>query len=399
MSSELKSKLYKELELKNELIVEGIAFNPNIFNNLENAYSENSHVLCDYSPDYTSAKIPASLELPLGLTVLLKPDRKSPYKLERENDTFFITKDGNELSRVDFSQRPAYYDLRTSDGTPMKTIARYATHGVVAIAYSNECSLKETGKDCLFCNVNYTKDAYGDAEGIKWKYPNQIGETVAAAYKEGIGHLTITGGFIPERREVEYYLDVAEAIQDHTGLEDFNGTACIGAPHDLTTIDKYKEVGFRTLGINLEVWDWNLFAAYCPGKEQYCDGYDHWVKALVYAAKVFGHGRVRSNLVGGLESKKTVLEGLEFLASKGVIASANPWMPNKGSALEGHKSPVPEWHLDLAYANYNILRKNGFSYQQVYDANPIPITYVQDLYRIEDELFPVFQKENSVALG
>ena len=148
---------------------------------------------------------------------------------------------------------------------------------VAFVAYSNECSLKDKGKECLFCNINATKDAYGEAQGINWKYPKQIGETIAAAYKEGFKHVTISGGFIPERREVDYYLDVAESIQEYTGLEDFNGTACIGAPKDFSVIDKYKEVGFRTLATNLEVWDRNLFKAFCPGKEELSGGRDHWI--------------------------------------------------------------------------------------------------------------------------
>ena len=124
----------------------------------------------------------------------------------------------------------------------------------------------------MFCNINATKSTYAELENIKWKNAKQIGETVKAAYEEGFRHVTITGGFIPERREVDYYIDVAEAIKEETGLDDFNGTACIGAPLDLSTIDKYKEAGYRTIATNMEIWDENYFKTICPGKEQICGG-------------------------------------------------------------------------------------------------------------------------------
>ena len=124
---------------------------------------------------------------------------------------------------------------------------------------------------------------------------------MAKAYELGAKHVNLTGGFVPERREVDYYLDVADAIREHTGLEDFNGTAVIGAPRDLKVIDKYKEAGFRTLAINIECWDKNYFNTICPGKVSHCGTWEHWIEAIEYASSVFGFGKVRSGIVGGIE--------------------------------------------------------------------------------------------------
>ena len=102
-------------------------------------------------------------------------------------------------------------------------------------------------------------------------------------------------------------------------------------------------------------------------------------------------------LVGGLETKQTTLAGLEYLASHGVVAFLSPWVPNPGSALEGHRSPTTEWHIELAYKNAAILRKNGFTFDHLYDASALASYPVHDIYRIEDELWPVFQKEKELA--
>jgi len=393
--------LYKEFETKMRISCEGVSFRPEIFNHLDlgGEYQEQVHNLFERDIDtHVGIELPPFLVLPHEIIAGFKADRRSPYSIEYENGKYYIVYEGNELTQVEFLKRPGYYSLKTSDGTDMRTVAVNNAEGAIFVAYSNECSLKDTGKDCLFCNINATKDLYGEVQGIKWKYPSQIGETIAAAYKEGFKHLTISGGFVPERREVDYYLDVAESIKTYTGLDTFNGTACIGAPRDLTVIEKYKDIGYSTLATNIEVWDKNLFKAICPGKDEHCGGRDHWIKALEYAVKVFGFGNVRSFLVGGLETRKTTLEGLEYLASIGVVALLSPWSPYPGSAFEGHRSPSWEWHLELAYRNAAILRKNGLTFEQLYNASAAVTYPAHDIYRIEDGLLPNFEAKNTTPL-
>jgi hypothetical protein len=387
--SNLKEKLYKEFELKMFIACKGVRFEENVFKNLDlgGIYQEQIHTLFEMDIDsHVGIDLPPVFILPHGIMVDFKADKRSDLQVEYENGKFYIVHKGNELTQVDFLKRPRYYGQKTSDGKDMRTIAVNYANDALFVAYSNECALKEKGKECLFCNINATKDVYAEYQNIEWKYPRQIGETTKAAYSEGFRHITISGGFIPERREVDYYLDVAEAIQNDTGLENFNGTACIGAPLDLSVIDKYKEAGFRTLAINLEVWDKRFFAAYCPGKEDFCGGQAHWIKSIEYAVKKFGFGNVRSMFVGGLEPKRSVLEGLEYLASKGVCAFLSPWIPNPGSMLEGHSSPDWKWHLELAYKNSEILRKNGLTFEQLYYSSASSNYPVHDIYRIENNL-------------
>lgn len=386
-----KELLYRELELKAELAQEGVTFDPRIFQGLDvgGARQEQVHCLFEYDTDtHVGLELPPFLVLPHGLVTIFNYTRRSTNRLEREGSQLYVARRDGMSVPVELAERPGYYAKKTSDGTPMRTVAVQNTDGVVFVAYSNECSLKATGKDCLFCNINATKDTYGEADGVRWKYPRQIGETVAAAYAEGARHVTISGGFVPERREVDYYLDVAESIKEHTGLADFNGTACIGAPRDLSIIEKYREVGYRTLAINIEVWNEHFFRAYCPGKDQLCGGRKHWIEALEHAVEVFGRGRVRSNMVGGLESKASTLEGIEALTAKGIVAISPAWFPNPGSALEGHRSPEPAWHVDVAKKTAEIYRRVGFTWDQIYDANAAPITLVHDIYRIEEGRLP-----------
>lgn len=391
----LKEKLYREVEHKLSLQVEGIDVDPKIFRHLAlgTEYQEQIHTGFEMDHEHhVGIEFPVGFYTPHGFNVAFRWDRRSRYALQYEDGRYYVTEKGHELFPVRFRRRPKYYDLNTSDGTSMSRVATYQNHGSIIVTYSNECALKQESKDCLYCNINATKDAYSEKQGIFWKHPKQIGETAAAAYKEGAKHITITGGFIPERREVEYYVDVAEAIKEHTGLQDFNGTGVIGAPADLGVIEKYKEVGYRTIGMNIEIWDKDMFKTICPGKVTHCGGWDHWVKALERAVEVFGRGRVRSNMVGGIEPKQRTLEGVEYLTSRGVIAYAGAWCPNPGSALEGHRTPEPAWHFDMAKKVTAFLRKAGFTYEQLYDASAGADGLWFDFYRIEDERLPVFSE-------
>lgn len=145
--------------------------------------------------------------------------------------------------------------------------------------------------------------------------------------------------------------------------------------------------------MNLEIWDRGIYDVICPGKARSSGGWEHWVRALEYAVGVFGHGRVRSNFVAGIEPKKRTLEGLEVLAGKGVVSTFGIWCPNPGSELRGHRSPEPEWYIDLAQKLVTIWKRSGITYEHVYDANASSISIQHDIYRIEDELLPVFHEE------
>jgi hypothetical protein len=138
--------------------------------------------------------------------------------------------------------------------------------------------------------------------------------------------------------------------------------------------------------MNIELWDKNIYQTICPGKANNSGGWDHWLKAIEYAVGVFGFGRVRSNIVAGLEPKLKTLEGVEWFSSHGVVCLPGAWCPNPGSALEGHRTPEPAWHLDLAEKAYHFHKKAGITYQQVHDASNNDMAISRDIWKIEEGL-------------
>ncbi|MDO4322952.1 MAG: nitrogen fixation protein NifB [Lachnospiraceae bacterium] len=391
MSGYSEKELYEEIRLKNSILVEGLSFEPGIFKNLDlgHTYVEGVNALFAQDKEaHRGIEFPSCFLTPKGnYQVRIRWFRDSRYTLEYEDGQYNIYERGSKVPVVEnvrFKSRSAYYDQKTSDGTSMRTIAQDNGYGVIFIVYSNECSLKDKGLDCLFCNINATRAIYAEAQGISWRSPKQIGETVAAAYKEGFHKLTVSGGFVPERREVDYYIDVAEAIADATGLADFNGTACVGAPTDLSVFEKYKEAGFRTIATNMEVWNEKLFEYICPGKSQLCGGRQNWLDALREELNVFGRFKVRSTFVSGLETRESLLSGISYLVNQGVVAFPSQWYVNVGSAFEGHRTPEDAWHFDVAERTVDIYRSNGLTWEELRDATAESDSAVHDLFRLKE---------------
>ena len=401
----LKEELYEEVKLKLALTVEGVNYDAGVFDKL---LAQNPALkkleYCTRDIELVTKKnynLPYAFSLKSGLEVGLVTDRNSPYKIVDNNGIFGITFRGEYLLDISFPEPPQIYSKKTKEGVPFRDLISHNSGNSpdksIGITYSTECSVKDKGQTCLFCVLNGTKGLDGGEKRPAWKYPHQIAEAVKVAYEEeGYTHLNLTGGFVPERREVDYYLDVAESIKEALGTKTFNGTACIGAPLDLSVIDKYKEAGFSALSLNTEVWRKEYFDIVCPGKVEDCGGYDNWIKAIEYAIQVFGKGRVRSNFVVGLQPKEVLFEGLEYLASLGVVTVASPFIPGIGSPLEGHRSPTIDWHWDVQLRHAELLRKYGRTYEDLfYACGARNLTH--ELFQIEDGTLPIFKEKIAIA--
>ncbi|MDR1540489.1 MAG: nitrogen fixation protein NifB [Clostridiales bacterium] len=393
--------IYNNIKLSEQLNLHGVQIDSDLLRELDfkDTYLEQVHSCFNMNhTTYTETKLPDRFKNEGGFRFPVVYDPDSQYSITKECGKYYLNNKQGRLFEVFFGRKPAYYNKKASDGTPMSTVAQAAGSTHVSIAYSNECALNEKGLDCLFCNINATKRSYADLEGIAWKTPRQIAETIKAAYDEGYFSFTITGGFIPERREVDFYIDVAEAVRDITGLEDFGGSACIGAPLDLTVIDKYKEAGYRSIATNMEIWDEHIFKTIVPGKDQICGGRENWLRTLRREIEVFGRGRVRSTFVTGIEPKARTLEGFEYLTDLGVVAVPSYWCPNPGSALEGHRQPTVEWYHDLVQKTYILYKKNSISHLDFYISNNAEETIFDYLYDSDGDFLPWDAEKYAIAV-
>jgi len=322
--------------------------------------------------------------LPYGITTNAKFNRWTPYSIVVENDKPILYNDKEPIAEISFptnTPNPVSEQLLSS-GQKVKNILNISQFGGVHVSYSDECSLKDLGEDCLFCSYNVRER---DPERPLIKNPGQVAEAYHLARQAGVAnHFRITGGFVPERRELEYYIDVAEAIREK--YNSFYGVAIIGAPEDVSILPKYKEAGFSNISHNLEVWDKNLFGLVCPGKSKRNGGWEHWLGSLEAAVDVFGKGNVHTNLVGGLEPKDSILEGIEYLASKGIVAHFSVFRPEKGTPFEGYRSPEASFHWEIVDKATDIFLRYGFNSLQMY-SGPASADHAGRIFRIKNGEF------------
>lgn len=375
-----RQRLLDEARLRLDIEVEGVRFDPRAIALLSRSIEEEAAGFQPESDGHDSG-LQRAFWLDSGIHVGLRPNPRSPYLLDHRDGALVLHVPDGESREVELIRRHRVLARTISTGERFEQIASVNPEGGLRIAFSNECSLKDTNEDCKFCDFNH-RARLTEGRSVFLKTPRQVAETFALAREEGTAnHLNLTGGFIPERRELEYYLDAAEEIRELTGLSHFRGTAVIGAPADLKMLEKYKESGFNSVSINIEIWDKDIFKAICPGKERRTGGQAHWVAALEAAVEVFGRGFVKSNIVAGIEPKDSILEGVEYLASKGINCLAGPFTPRPGTALEGHRSPETSWHWDLQLKVAQIQHKYGYTTDQIYNC-AIPGRVAHDLFRI-----------------
>lgn len=385
----VKDQLWSELEIKSYLSVIGADISKDADQKLKQSLGKDlqERVYDLYLDKHNQAPLfPTAFQTPNGLIVPFNHTVGAKYRIDLDKDKYVLTENGNKVFDITFPNRPKYYGKKMEDGTELQNVAILLCGDTLGIVYSNECAYKDKGLDCLFCSINK-----GNRE-VFWKNPKQIAKVVEEAYAEGVARkLHFTGGVVPERRELDYYIDAMEAIWDLLPEDnDVIPIAECAAPSDLEYLDRMKEQGFKSLSMNLEIWDENIYKTICPGKSSREGGWKHWVDALEYGAKVFGHGYMNTNFVVGIEPAVLTLEGTKYLSEKGVTVSYDCLQPKDGTAFEGMTIPDPAWFLDMCHKLVEIQKKNGIEYKHVYATTARKDNLANDIYRIEEELLPVF---------
>lgn len=335
----------QEIQIKAALLTEGINAEPEALAGLGEIYKEQNHGLFGWDfENHEGELLPDDFRLPEGTVVQFRKNSRSPYIVKKESSGLVLTKGEEIITGVEWLKRPAFYDLKTSDGVPMTKVAQIGGEDNFFVCYNNFCSHWLDGKQCLFCNLVTTKKTYKSV--LSSKKLHQIGEAAGAAFQEGVAeHVLLTGGCYPGEDETAIVSKIIRTIGEYTGLKRIPGCLLASPPKDLKEIERIYESGINGIGYSLEIWGRRLFSAICPGKYEE-PGYDKFLETLTYAAEVFGRGQVFCAFVTGIEPRESLLEGVEFMAQRGIYSLCFVWSPAPGSKLEGHRTPSPEWYVE-----------------------------------------------------
>ena len=333
------------LDLKAELLVEGVQATPEALREVGKRYKEQNHGLFGWDfEDHVGMVLPDDFILPDGTVVQFRKNSRSPYQVTEQKNTLVLSKNGERICSVSWIPRPDYYGRETVNHHKMVKIGQIGGEDCLFFCYQNYCSHFSKKEECLFCNLVSTSKTYDSV--LKRKETEDIGDVAKAAFSEGqVNHVLLTGGCLNHEKEIELVASILKSIREQTGLDRVPGTILPSPAKGVDEIKKYYNTGIKAIGFSMEIWDEKLYQGICPGKAKEVSHID-FIHSIHSAVRIFGEGNVYGVFVMGLEPKKTFLEGVRQITDLGANVVPFVWSPNPGSKLDGHRAPTGKWFVD-----------------------------------------------------
>ena len=272
--------------------------------------------------------------------------RRSSIRLVESDHSACLLSDELEIP-VQLAPAPAYYEVRTSSGRPMKRIGQLCSDRV-GVGITNTCTywLSEADR-CKFCSVGLNvKDERSR------KAPRDVLETVltAAADPHAPARHVLLGGGTPDREGagIPEIAELAALIKEHCDISIY---AMVAPPSDLAYLGLLAESGVDEVGVNIEVFSEEAARYFIPAKHAMAGPDGYW-RALERCVELFGPINTRSITVVGLEERETTVRGVERLAAMGVLPILSPLRPLDGTLLEDYPtlSAAELWDITEAAA-------------------------------------------------
>lgn len=324
---------------------------------------------------------PESLLLRDGTSIIADstPIDKNPYTVDLVDGKTVLVDNGEVLEEVEYWSKPDYYNKKTSTGIPMSFIAS-ARPQRLNIFQSGFCHFWANDKGCRYCDIVSHFKQQREELGIPPKLNSRdVAETIKEAVKEP-GRFTgicltagsNTRGKEPFDEEVEYYIEILQAIGENFATQKFPSQLIATAFTEKQLARLYEETGLMSYTSDLEVLNEELFNWICPGKAEWV-GYQEWKNRLIRAVDIFGRGNVSTGIVGGVElakpngftseddALKSTLEEVEYLAGHGVNTVYIVWVPKPGSSFRDQQNPSLEYFVRLTKGIHEIRAKYNLS--------------------------------------
>jgi biotin synthase-related radical SAM superfamily protein len=216
---------------------------------------------------------------------------------------------------------------------------------------SGECIM-----GCAFCSMAPP----GKRESLS---PERLLRIVSISSKQkDFGAVAITSG-IPDSVSATNgrMLEAVKAVRTEYPNLPIGAEAYIQEMADIT---RFKEAGATEMKINIETWPESRFQKICPNRD-----FNGTIKALEEAVRIFGRGKVTSNIIVGLgEEDSDVVAGVKALAGMGVVPNVRGIRigPKNMEKLETALGKVPEKVsaerlVALGEKHRNILEMNGLT--------------------------------------
>jgi hypothetical protein len=268
---------------------------------------------------------------------------RSPYTIHRVGGRYIVRWNGQDVTQVTLSPRPAWYEGTTTTGKCMTRIGTLqGTY--LAIYPAKVCeywTTKPQRENCKFCSVGLNLGV-DDADE---KSVEEVMEVIRAARAEsGITYVDFNTGHY----QGDTYLDILEPyirrIKRDTNL-------LIGIqtpPHrDLKRFDHLRGIGVNRVSFCFEIFDKKIFAEICPGKNREY-GHEYYLEAVRYCAKLGKRGPrtepwvTNGEIILGLEPPESSIRAIDWITSLGAIPTVCVFRPLAGTDMQDADPPKTE---------------------------------------------------------
>ncbi len=288
--------------------------------------------------------------------------QRSPYTLRAQSaGTAVLERNGLPLGEVSFPSTPRFYAGVTEDGVPYWKIAQLHGTDVLATTVLQQCvRYVDRERTCRFCAIGQSLEA---GRTVARKSPRHLAEVAeAAARLDGVTHMVMTTGTpgTPDRG-ARVLADCAAAV---VARVDLPIQAQCEPPDDDGWFERMKASGIVSLGMHLEAVTEPVRRAIMPGKAEVPIA--RYLEAFESAVQVFGRGQVSTYILGGLgDGRDDILAMCRRVAEIGVYPFVVPFVPIRGTPLEGHPPPDPTFMHELLSDVATIVRAAGLSREAV----------------------------------
>lgn len=283
--------------------------------------------------------------LPDDVAVHLSANDESPFEVGISADGApCLTYRGQFVTEVRFPPYTRFYDQTTSQGNAFSLLGVLEGEGILAFHYLWPCQFARSGDPCAFCF-----QALADIAGMNMPSPSpqEAGEMVAWGLQDGcVREVQLTGG---SRRsplgECPQAAAVLRGIDQVAGIENIPGEiyAYLSAPAQPEAVDEVFAAGADRVSFDLDLWDVKLHAEVCPGHAKHI-GRERQLNALEYVARKYGPNKACSGFVVGLEPLESLIEGAEYLGSRGIVPLFSVWMPGVDPILGMNQPPGLDYY-------------------------------------------------------
>ncbi len=288
---------------------------------------------------------------------------ESPWQLCHSAADGYTVQRGATSAPVSFPLTPSFYLAPLPDGRLARSVVTLYGGGSLGVFIHGSCSLVDMGKACHYCSIAPNRSREGEFPAVVSE--ELLREALKVALADGscpASQVMLNGGnFRDPDRSFLYYAKLCRVANEailESGRE-VELHLIVYPPADLDLLQELEGLNL-SVAMNMEVFDPELFARYCPGKEAVL-GQNHLLDALKGAVGVLGEGNVFSIIVGGLESQETMDTGMKQLAESGVIPVINVFHPDPETPLSDRKAPSSSRILEMGKSLQRIFTDYPFS--------------------------------------